>query len=114
MSRGVPYAIEFHDKPTAKRTAKPAGVIGAEMWKTIGGPAAFDSSVRSPCRTCVPPLLALDPGHEYASRAGAHTPYTLDFVGADGGKPAHYLARWANSEGETEPWSETVSVTIGA
>jgi hypothetical protein len=33
---------------------------------------------------------------------------------ADAGKPAHYIARWKNTRGETGPWSETVVATIGA
>ncbi len=42
------------------------------------------------------------------------TPYTTDFIGADGGKTAHYMLRWVNTKGEQGPWSETASATIGA
>ena len=42
------------------------------------------------------------------------TPYTTDFDGADGGKQAHYMLRWVNTRGETGPWSETATATIGA
>jgi len=41
------------------------------------------------------------------------TPYTNEFVGSDGGKNAHYIARWVNTAQEHGPWSETVSVTVG-
>ncbi len=41
-------------------------------------------------------------------------PYTRDYAGAQGGKPAHYMLRWVNSRGETGPWSETATATIGA
>ena len=37
-----------------------------------------------------------------------------DFDGADGGKQAHYMLRWVNTRGETGPWSETATATIGA
>ena len=40
--------------------------------------------------------------------------YLAEFSGADGGKPAHYMARWVNSRGEKGPWSETLTVTISA
>jgi hypothetical protein len=42
------------------------------------------------------------------------TPYTADFDGADGAKQAHYMLRWVNTRGETGPWSETATATIGA
>lgn len=30
------------------------------------------------------------------------------------GKPAHCIIRWLNSRGETGPWRETATATIGA
>ena len=33
------------------------------------------------------------------------TPYLAEYGGADGGKPAHYMARWVNAKGEKGPWS---------
>ena len=42
------------------------------------------------------------------------TPYTAEFDGADGGKQAHYMLRWVDTRGETGPWSETATATIGA
>jgi len=42
------------------------------------------------------------------------TPYVAEYPGTDGGKIAHYVLRWVNTRGEKEPWSETVSATIGA
>lgn len=41
-------------------------------------------------------------------------PYTRDYAGPQGGKPARYMLRWVNSKGETGPWSETATATIGA
>ncbi len=37
-----------------------------------------------------------------------------EFTGPDGGKTAHYMLRWLSTRGETSPWSETASATIGA
>ena len=42
------------------------------------------------------------------------TPYVAAFDGADANKVAHYMLRWENTRGETGPWSETASTTIGA
>ncbi|HUU96700.1 MAG TPA: hypothetical protein VM487_13255 [Phycisphaerae bacterium] len=42
------------------------------------------------------------------------TPYVADSDGADANKVAHYMLRWENTRGETGPWSETASATIGA
>jgi len=32
----------------------------------------------------------------------------------EGGEYAHYMLRWVNTRGETRPWSEMVTATIGA
>jgi len=42
------------------------------------------------------------------------TPYVNSFNGPDGGKNAHYIARWVNNHSDYGPWSEFVSVTVGA
>jgi hypothetical protein len=81
---------------TPTRKAKPAGVMGAEIWAKIGPTPPVDPSELT--------FLAVD----------TRTPYTTDFDGADGGKQAHYMLRWVNTRGETGPWSETATATIGA
>ncbi len=93
------HTIHFSDEATPTRKAKPAGVLGAEIWVdvvAIGQPTPTDPAAFS--------FIALD----------TRTPYTLDFAGADGGKNAHYLLRWVNPTGEKGPWSETASATISA
>jgi hypothetical protein len=80
---------------TPTRKAKPAGVMGAEIWVKIGPPQVDPSELT---------FLAVD----------TRTPPTTDFDGADGGKQAHYMLRWVNTRGETGPWSETATATIGA
>ena len=80
----------------AKRKAKPAGVMGAEIWVLIG------------------PTPPVDPGELTFLAVDMRTPYTTDFDGADGGKQAHYMLRWVNTRGETGPWTETATATIGA
>lgn len=90
------HVIAFADEATPTKKAKPAGVMGAELWVKIGDPAPTTPSELS--------FLSVD----------TRTPYTADFDGADGGKTAHYMLRWTNTRGEKGPWSETASATIGA
>ena len=84
------------DEATPTRRAKPAGVRGAQVWVKIGDPALADPSELT--------FLATD----------TRTPYLAKFDGADAKKVAHYMLRWESTRGETGPWSETASATIGA
>ena len=95
-SQRLRHTIDFADESTPTRKAKPAGVMGAEIWVKIGPTPPVDPSELT--------FLAVD----------TRTPYTTDFDGADGGKQAHYMLRWVNTRGETGPWSETATATIGA
>ena len=95
-SQRLRHVIAFADAATPTRTAKPAGVMGAEIWVKIGPTPPVDPSECS--------FLALD----------SRTPYTADYAGADGGKTAHYMLRWVSTNGDKGPWSETASATIGA
>lgn len=95
-SQRLRHVIAFADEATPTRTAKPAGVMGAEIWVKIGDPAPTDPGQLA--------FLALD----------SRTPYTADYAGADGGKTAHYMLRWVSTIGDKGPWSETASATIGA
>jgi hypothetical protein len=89
------HTIHFFDESTPNSKRKPDGVRGCEIWNKIGGTAPIDPSELS--------YIATD----------TRTPYVLNFDGADAGKMSHYMLRWVNTRGETGPWSETVSVTIG-
>ena len=95
-SQRLRHVIAFADEATPTRKAKPAGVMGAEIWVKIGDPAPVDPKELA--------FLAVD----------TRTPYTSDYDGADANKVAHYMLRWVNTRGETGPWSETASATIGA
>ncbi|MBW8017598.1 MAG: hypothetical protein FVQ82_15575 [Planctomycetes bacterium] len=90
------HTISFADEATPTRRAKPAGVRGAQIWVKIGDPAPLDPSELT--------FLATD----------TRTPYLATFDGADAKKVAHYMLRWESTRGETGPWSETASATIGA
>ena len=95
-SQRLQHTIDFTDETTPTRRAKPAGVIGAEIGVKVDGP---------------PPV---DPGELTFLAVDTRAPYTRDYDGAQGSKPAHYMLRWVNSRGETGPWSETATATIGA
>ena len=95
-SQRLRHLIAFADEATPTKKAKPAGVMGAELWVKIGDPAPVDPDELT--------FLSLD----------TRTPYTADYAGADAKKTAHYMLRWVNTKGEKGPWSETASATIGA
>ena len=95
-SQRLQHVIAFADEATPTKKAKPAGVMGAEIWVKIGDPPPTDPSELA--------FLSVD----------TRTPYTTVYPGADGGKTAHYMLRWVNTNGEKGPWSETASATIGA
>jgi hypothetical protein len=105
MSRRLQHTIDFTDDSTPTRKAKPAGVTGAE---TIRAAAVWE---RVPQSDGPPPV---DPGELEFLAVDTRAPYTRDYAGAQGGKPAYYMRRWVNSRGETGPWSATVTATIGA
>ena len=95
-SERLQHTISFADEATPTRKAKPKGVRGAQIWVKIGDPAPVDPSELT--------FLATD----------TRTPYLAEFDGADAKKVAHYMLRWESTRGETGPWSETASATIGA
>lgn len=86
--------ISFADEGTPTSKAKPAGVIGCEIYLKLGGPPPTDLS------QCT--LLALD----------TRTPYVAHFDGSDANQTAHFIARWLSTRGEPGPLSETLSVTV--
>ncbi len=91
------HTVAFMDESTPTSKAKPAGVMGAEIWVKVGDAPPVDPDTDLT-------FLGLD----------TRTPYLAEYGGADGGKPAHYMARWVNAKGEKGPWSETLTVTISA
>ena len=90
------HVIHFADEAAPTRSAKPPGVRGVQIWVKIGDP---------------PPT---GPSELNFVATATRTPHTHDFAGGDANKVAHYMLRWENTRGETGPWSETASATIGA
>jgi len=97
-SQRLRHVLSFFDESTPTSRAKPAGIMGCEIWVKVAAPNE-------------PPA---DPSELSFVGLDTKTPYTAEYGGADGGKTAHYMLRWVRSGGEKGPWSETVSATITA
>ena len=70
------------------------GALGAEIWVNmlpVGLPTPTDPASFM--------FVALDPGHEYASRTGTRTRYTLDFDCPDGRQERTLHAALGEHEG---------------
>jgi len=93
-SQRLRHVIQFMDEATPTKRARPAGVMGVEVWVKLGDAPPADAAE---CQ-----FLALD----------SATPYLAEYPGAQAGKKAHYLLRWASTRGEKGPWSEVTSATI--
>ncbi len=95
-SQRLRHTVSFADETTPTSRAKPEGARGCEIWVKVGDAPPASSSELT--------FLALDTA----------SPYVAEYDGADVGKMAHYMLRWANTRGEQGPWSQTVSATITA
>jgi hypothetical protein len=90
------HTLRFVDSATPTRKAKPAGVLGVEIWNKVGTtPPASESELR---------FVAID----------TDAPYVINFAAEDGTKNAYYWLRWVNPTGERGPWSEQAAATIAA
>ena len=81
-------------------------MIGAEVWVKVAAPGDPPPSD--------PTSRLAGPGELKFLLLSTRTPAVAEFTGPDGGKTAHYMLRWLSTRGETGPWSETASATIGA
>ncbi len=98
-SQRLRHEIRFTDEATPTSRAKPAGIMGCEIWVKVsatGEPAPSSADELS--------FLSTDTA----------SPYVAEYDGANGGKTAHYMLRWVKSSGDKGPWSETISATITA
>jgi hypothetical protein len=90
------HTLRFVDSASPTRKAKPAGVLGAEIWNKVGEtPPAGEGDLR---------FVAVDTA----------APYVVNFDAAEGGKTAYYWLRWVSPTGERGPWSEQAAATIAA
>jgi hypothetical protein len=90
------HTLRFVDSATPTKKAKPAGVMGVEIWNKVGtAPPASETELR---------FVAVD----------TNAPYVLNYAAEDGSKTAYYWLRWVSPTGERGPWSEQCSATIAA
>ena len=90
------HTLRFVDSATPTRKAKPAGVMGVEIWAKVGDePPAGEEELK---------FIAVD----------TSAPYTLNFTSAEANKNAYYWLRWVSATGERGPWSEQAAATIAA
>jgi len=93
-TKPLSHTVRFFDEATPNRRAKPAGVMGAEVWVKIGdAPPTNTDELR---------FIGLD----------TRTPYVSEFESEDAGKTAYYRLRWVNPKGKPGPWSDIVSAPI--
>lgn len=89
------HTLRFVDSATPTRRAKPAGVLGVEIWNHVGTTPPTENDLR---------FVAVD----------TNAPYVLTYPSAEGGKTAYYWLRWVSPTGERGPWSEQAQATIAA
>lgn len=95
-SQRLRHKLTMMDELTPTSRSRPKGVSYLEIWVKVGDPAPTDPSQ----------LRFVD--------TSTTASFVVEYDGADGGKTAHYMARWVNSRKEKGPWSQTVSATITA
>jgi hypothetical protein len=88
------HTINFRDAATPDKRAKPAGMLGAEIWSKVGGTAPVTDSDFT--------MVALDTA----------TPYVVNYPMEDAGKTVWYRLRWVTKSGEKGGWGETVVATV--
>jgi hypothetical protein len=90
------HTLRFADEATPTRKAKPAGVLGVEIWNHVGiAPPAGEGDLR---------FVAVD----------TNAPYVMNFDYADGGKTNYVWMRLVSPTGERGQWSEQAQATIAA
>lgn len=95
-SAPLEHEINMRDNLTPTRRAKPAGTIGALVYRSVGTVAATD-----------PAQLMLMGMFSRSTFVGD------TFAAGDAGKIASYAARWTNSKGEEGPFSAIVTKIVG-
>ena len=93
------HQLRLVDESTPTRRARPAGVLGAEVWVKLvdaGQPTPTDPNALSFLTMTTRPS------------------FRAEFKAGDGGKTAVYMTRWVNTRGEKGPWSEITTATVAA
>ena len=93
------HQLRLVDESTPTRRARPAGVLGAEVWVKL-----VDADQPAPT----------DPAELTFLTMTTKPSFRAEFKAGEGGKTAVYMARWVNTRGEKGPWSEVTTATVAA
>lgn len=93
------HHLRLVDESTPTRRARPAGVLGAEVWVKL-----VDADTPTPTDPSVLSFLTMT----------TRPSFRAEFKAGDGGKTAVYMTRWVNTRGEKGPWSEVAAATVAA
>ncbi|MEZ6126412.1 MAG: hypothetical protein R3C49_25090 [Planctomycetaceae bacterium] len=90
------HTVSVTNSGTSTRRAKPAGVVGCEVY------------------LCIAPTAPQNPSDYQFIGVWTRSTERMNFKADDSGKTVHYLFRWMNTKGQTGPWSNITSATIPA
>ena len=93
------HQLRLVDESTPTRRARPAGVLGAEVWVKL-----VDADTPAPTDPAALTFLTMT----------TKPSFRAEFKAGEGGKTAVYMARWVNTRGEKGPWSEITTATVAA
>jgi hypothetical protein len=93
------HQLRLVDESTPTRRARPAGVLGAEVWVKL-----VDADQPAPTDPAALTFLTMT----------TRPSFRAEFKAGEGGKTAVYMARWINTRGEKGPWSEVTTATVAA
>jgi hypothetical protein len=93
------HQLRLVDESTPTRRARPAGVLGAEVWVKL-----VDADQPAPTDPAALTFLTMT----------TKPSFRAEFKAGEGGKTAVYMARWVNTRGEKGPWSEVTTATVAA
>ncbi len=93
------HQLRLVDESTPTRRAKPAGVLGAEVWVKL-----VDADTPAPTDPAALTFLTMT----------TKPSFRAEFKAGEGGKTAVYMARWVNTRGERGPWSDVTTATVAA
>jgi len=114
------HQLRLVDESTPTRRARPAGVLGAEVWVKLVEPngqmpnGQMTKSEDEPCTLGDIARAIGDPSTFGFLTMTTRPTFRADFKPGEGGKTAVYMARWINTRGEKGPWSEITTATVAA
>ena len=108
------------DESTPTRRARPAGVLGAEVWvKLVEAGTGHQASgtgegnASGASSGLVPSAQSHVPGFSFLTMTTKPS-FRAEFKAGEGGKTAVSMARWVKTRGEKGPWSEITTATVAA